>query len=97
MSVAPTGSFDAFESLTVSTSSVGFTAGTVGSNRNKALVTVETAAVRFRLDGTAPTASVGLVLEDGDALILDSQPQLQNVRFIRRDGVDATLRCAFGR
>ncbi len=89
--------FSAFESLTVAASSVGLTAGTF-SNRNRALITVAGAQVRFRLDGaaTAPTASVGHILEDGDVLELDSEHQLDNVRFIRTGGVSATLSCAFG-
>ena len=93
----PGPNYDAFESLTVSNASVGFTAGTMGGNRDHAIVTVEVATVRFRLDGTAPTATVGLMLVPGDVLELDAQPQLNNIRFIRRDGTNATLRCAFGK
>lgn len=84
-----------YESLTVADSSVGFTAATI-VDRTKALVTVETAAVRFRLDGTAPTSSVGHILYPDDVLELDSEDQLTNIRFIRRDATSATLRCAFG-
>ena len=94
---APGPNYDAYESLTVSNASVGFTAGTMGGNRDHAIVTVEVATVRFRLDGNAPTATVGLMLVPGDVLELDAQPQLEKIRFIRRDGSDATLRCAFGK
>lgn len=88
--------YQAFEALSVSTSSVGLTAGTI-LDRQFALITVEVGAVRFRLDGTAPTAAVGHVLEPGDKLTLDSNDQLASVRFIRRDGLDATLECSYGR
>lgn len=89
--------FSAFESLTVAGSSVGLTAGTF-ANRSLALLTVETAQIRFRFDGatTAPTASVGHILEPGDTLELDSEFQLDNIRFIRTGGTSATLRCTYG-
>jgi len=86
----------AFESLTVAGTAVGLTAATYAEN-DVALITVDDAAVRFRLDGTAPTATVGHVLEPGDVLVLDSPDQLTKVRFIRRDGVSATLRVSYGR
>ena len=82
--------FDAFEALTVSTVAVGFTAATIGSDRPHAHVIVEGNAVRYRIDGTDPTTTVGTVLEPGDELILDSTHDLVNIRFIRRDAL--TLR-----
>ncbi len=89
--------FSAFESITVAGSSVALTTGTF-ANRNLALITVEGAQVRFRFDGaaTAPTASVGHILEVGDTLELDSGWQLINIRFIRTGGTSATVRCAYG-
>lgn len=83
------------ESITVSTSSVGLTTATI-AGREEAFITVESQAVRFWLDGTAPTATVGHVLDAGDILRLDSSESLEDVRFIRRDATDATLRCSFG-
>ncbi len=89
--------FSAFESLTVAGTSVGLTSATF-ANRNRALLTVETAQLRFRFDGaaTAPTASVGHILEVGDILELDAEWQLDNIRFIRTGGTSATVRCAYG-
>lgn len=84
-----------FEALSVSTAAVGFTAATVG-NRAHAHVLVEDAAVRYRTDGTDPTASVGTPLEVGDQLKLNNARDIANIRFIRRDGVDATLNSHFG-
>lgn len=88
--------YDAYESLSVSTAAVGFTAATL-DDRQAAFVTCETAAVRFRMDGTDPTASVGHEIEPGDTLTLDSNQQLRKIKFISRDGGTATLRCSFGR
>ncbi len=87
--------FSAYESLTVDGSSTPFTAATRGT-RNRAFVTVEFAQVRFRMDGTDPTATVGHILNVDDVLELDSGQQLIDVRFIRTGGTSATLRCAYG-
>ena len=87
--------FHGYEDLTVAGTSVGFTAATRG-NATVASVLVEVAPVRFRLDGTAPTASVGDTLEVGDRLTLESADEVSRVRFIRREGTSATLRCSFG-
>jgi hypothetical protein len=95
MVTVPGGMYDAHEAITVSSTAVTPTAATV-AQRNKALITVEDAAVRFRFDGTAPTSTTGHELEDGDVLILDSANQIGNVQFIRRDGTDATLRASYG-
>ena len=88
--------FDAKETLIVGSTVVGFTADTIGKNRDRALVTVENAAVRFWSNGSIPAANEGHVLEPGDTLTLDRQQQLQRVRFVRRDTEDATLQCSFG-
>ena len=83
-----------FEQVTVAGTSIGLTAGTFGV-ANKALITVESAAVRFRLDATAPTAAVGTPLEVGSTLELYGADLLSRVRFIRRDGVSATINCQY--
>ena len=87
--------YSAYEAITVSSASVGLTTATI-LGKESAVLTVETAVVRFRLDGAAPTSSEGHVLEVGDVLELDSSESLANVRFIRRDGTSATLRCSYG-
>ena len=84
----------AYESITVAGTAIGFTAATM-DQAVEALVTVEAGAVRFRADGTDPTAAVGHVLEVGDVLKVRSQNDLQKIRFIRRDAVSATLRVSF--
>ncbi len=90
--------YDAKETLIVGSTVVGFTPETIGKNRDKALVTVEGAAVRFWTNGSNPTLNEGHALEPGDTLTLGSQPQLQRIRFVGRgaDAKDATLQCSFG-
>ena len=87
--------YSAYEAITVSSAAVSLTTATI-LGKESAVITVETAVVRFRLDGTAPTSSEGHVLEVGDVLELDSSESMANVRFIRRDGTSATLRCSYG-
>src|SRR3990172_1407416 len=54
----------AFETVSVSTSAIGLTATTYNpgqgsANAVLAMLSTETDTIRFRLDGTAPTSSVG--------------------------------------
>lgn len=89
--------FTAFETITVSTASIGLTAATI-AGKNLAIITVESEPVRMRPDGstTAPTASVGHILDDKDVLELDSNAAMSAVRFIRDGATDATLSCSYG-
>jgi hypothetical protein len=89
-------SYDAYEDLIVSDEVVGFTAGTVGKNRDRAFITVEDGEIRYRVDGGDPGADSGHLLEPGDTLILDNQVQLQRVRFLAQGEIPATLRCSYG-
>ena len=85
-----------FESLTISSTAVAITATIIDQHHDDALITVEAAAVRFRIDGTAPTATVGHVLEVGDVLELRGMGEIGKFQAIRRDGADATLRVSTG-
>lgn len=83
-----------YGALTVSTTAVDFSGALAAyQSANHALVTVETAAVRVRTDGTAPTSSEGHILNPGDTFTYNGQ--LSKVQFIRKDSADATLRCTF--
>ena len=87
--------YKAKETLTVTNASVGFTGATIGRN-DQALITCEVASVRFWLNGDAPTATVGHILEPGDTLLIQNRGTLHSVRFFRKDGTDATLQVSFG-
>lgn len=88
--------FTAFEVLSVGTSSTGFTAATYGSS-DHAHVTVEGTAVRFRMDGSAPTSTTGSKLEVGDVLILQNKDEVSRIRFISATGSTASLHTNFGK
>ncbi len=81
------------ESVTVTSASIGLTAATL-KGKIFAHITCESNPVRFWLDGSTPSATVGHRLEAGGVLDLDSAHQLANVRFFAV-GADATLRVSF--
>jgi hypothetical protein len=58
---------------------------TVPAGANFAIIAVETAAVRWRDDGTAPTSSVGMPLSNTGAPLEYSGP-LANIQFIAQTG-----------
>ena len=75
---------------------IGATAGTISSitGRQGAFITIETAGVRYRLDGTAATTTVGHPLEAGQSLEITDPTSLGNLNMIRKDGVDATYQAS---
>ena len=88
--------FSAFEALTVSSTSLGFTSATYGQ-ADYAHVYVDVADVRMRLDaGTASTTN-GIPLTVGDEVILENADEIARARFIRDGGTDATLVANFGK
>lgn len=97
----------AFETLTVSnvslplTSSVynkadtGASGGQVTRKIAKfAQISVETNSIRFRVDGTAPTSSVGHLLNAGDVVVLESEDDVRNWKAIRVSA-DATIMASY--
>lgn len=93
----------AFEALPVSNSAVGFTVdtytpnGDLGQPATLATAKVESAQIRYRTDGTNPTATVGTIAEDGEVITVESNSDIQAIRFIRTGGGDATLQTEFAR
>ncbi len=90
----------AHEALSVSGTSTPFTAATwknpsSGSAARKALVTVETATVRWRCDGTDPTASTGHQLGAGQSMEVWGD-DMNRIEFIRETS-DATVRVTYFR
>lgn len=80
-----------YEILTVGATAAALT---VPANATKALLVVEgtsTNRLRFRVDGTDPTASVGTPLQNTQTLTVEGAETLAAFRAIRADGVDMTL------
>ena len=85
----------AFEALAVAGTSVGFTAATIAGAR-MATAKVESGQIRYRTDGTAPTASVGVLANIGDVITAWGSADVQAIRFIAT-GPSATLSSEFSK
>jgi len=83
-----------YEALTIDDTAGGvpltvakyFTAATSKIVADYAVFAVETAQVRFTVDGTAPTTTVGVLLNPGQMWILSTFEELKNFRMIRVGG-----------
>jgi hypothetical protein len=83
-----------FESVSVTGTAGGFTAATY-AGKNHAVITVEVAPIRYRVDGTDPTASVGHLVAVGGVIVLESGSDVSNFAAIRSTGSSATLMVTF--
>lgn len=95
-----------YEAITVSTTAVALTAtkvrafdatSTLRTEAKEVLITVETQAVRFRIDGSNPTATEGHVLQPGDSLTIYGLTNIDRFRAIRKDAADGTVRVTYYR
>lgn len=97
----------AFETVAVSTVSIGGTAATytdqaadTGGGKRSAtalMLSVETNSIRVRWDGTAPTAAVGHLLNPGDTFELYGLGNIKNLRMIRTAAPDASVTITYSR
>jgi hypothetical protein len=80
-----------YEKLVVSTTAVTLAAipSQTAAPVIRTLIRVTGAGIRYRDDGTNPTASEGFPLGDGDILEYEGPPQA--LRLIRSGAADATL------
>jgi hypothetical protein len=90
-----------YENITVADTAIGFTASKLspasGAKPKIIYCTLETAQIRFRYDGTDPTASEGHLMNVGGVLEIDDLTDMLNFKAIRTGGTSATLRCTFER
>jgi hypothetical protein len=86
--LAPTPS--AHETVAVSSTAKSLTAAKYGTKAIKALIQVQGNPIRYWLDGTEPTSSVGFYCYADDSIELESLEEIQGFRAIRV-GSDATL------
>jgi hypothetical protein len=87
-----------YESITVSTTAVGLTASKFNSYAAyeiKAYMTLETAQIRWRLDGTNPTSSEGHLLEVGTNLTVEGYKNLSQFKAIRTGTTDGVLKVTY--
>lgn len=91
----------AYETVTVSTVSIGFTAATAyptGSDAPAimAIATTETNSLRFRSDGIAPTAAVGHLVAASSSIEVCGAQAVRTFRMIRASA-DATVQVSYFR
>ena len=83
------GGVTGFQKLTVGVAAVGLT---VPAGSSKAVVAVESNAVRYRIDGTNPTATDGMPLAAGTTVVIVGA--LASLKLIRQSA-DATLQVTY--
>ena len=76
-----------FEQITVGASAIGLTAASIGK---AAFITIENADIRYRIDGTNPTATVGHLVGNGGSIYLAEVKSLANFKMIRTGDTSAT-------
>lgn len=82
-----------FEQVSVGTTATGLTTtrASSGLRPNAAEIVVQDAAIRYRLDGTDPNATVGTPVEAGGTIVLVDHGEMENFSAISRDGGTAIL------
>ena len=82
------------QTLTVTETAVGLT---VTKGTSYACISIETAAVRIRLDGTDASGTVGFLVTNGQELTLFGEDALNDISFFADTSTDAVLNIASGR
>lgn len=82
------------QALTVD-STAGGVALTIPTGAISARARLETAQIRYTLDTTAPTTTVGTLMNPDEILELDSYTELSNFRAIRTGGASGTLQVEY--
>jgi hypothetical protein len=86
-----------YESITVTNVAIGFTAAKLKSSgvySRSALCTLETAQIRFRVDGTDPTSAEGHIMEVGQVWKFTTN-ELVGFKAIRTTGTSGVLKCTY--
>ena len=86
-----------FEQITVADTAIGLTSAklTADPRPKKVVITCETAQLRYRIDGTDPSATVGHLINPLDSLVLEGYSQLNNFKAIRKGSTSATIFCSY--
>lgn len=96
-----------YEAITVSTTAVGLTSTKVTPSdaantpaHGKAFevfISVETNGIRYRIDGTDPTASEGHPVASGEAITITGYNNIRRLKMIRSGAADAAVKVTFFR
>ena len=88
----------AYESLTVANVALALTLSKYaqpGGYAIKAFITLEDAQVRWRIDGTNPTATEGHLLDAGQNLSLESAEAVRQFKAIRTGDVSGVIKVSY--
>jgi|TARA_R110000822_G_scaffold6810_2_gene28494 hypothetical protein len=69
---------------------------TVPADVNFAQVKVETAAIRYRLDGTDPATAVGVLVSAGDSFCIYGVDALRNIKMVEATSTDSVINVSYG-
>lgn len=81
-----------YQQITVSTTAVGLT---VPEGAGRAVVVVEAQPLRYRDDGTDPTATVGMLCVAATRFDIESREALLAFKAIRSGGTDSVLSVSY--
>lgn len=94
-------SYTKFEQITVAAVSIGFTLANINNltgvhpSAVQAVCRLELAEVRYTIDGTTPTTTVGTPWEPLETLTFNGSDTLNNFRAIRTGGTSGQLDCTY--
>ena len=88
-----------YESITIDNTSggIGFTASklTTTPRPKRLYITAETAQMRYRYDGTAPTAIEGHILNPSDILTIEGIHNMNNFKAIRTGATSGVIKVTY--
>ena len=69
---------------------------TVPQGANFAQVKVETAAIRYRIDGTDPATAEGVLISAGDAFTIYGNDALNIIKMVEATSTDSVINVSYG-
>ena len=86
-----------YEEITVTNAVVGFTSALLLASLQPkgAVLTLETAAIRWRIDGGNPSGTVGHLMSVGDSIVIHGPNNMPSFKAFRDTAVDGVLRVTY--
>jgi hypothetical protein len=69
---------------------------TVPNDVNFAQIKVETAAIRYRIDGTDPATAEGVLVSAGDAFTVYGADTLAQIKMVEATSTDSVINVSYG-
>jgi len=82
-----------FQPMTISTKPVGLDLEKLG--RGGVFISVEKAAVRYRIDGKNATVGIGHIWNDGDNILMRNVQAARELSMRRKDSTDAVIMISY--